>query len=710
MKFHFTEGIQMGLITKIIDGENGILDHSNNIFKIKVTLDSAGKWSLYRDLSGTGNSYSKEGTVIDSTYKSSSWFGFVIRQSTAGFFQKHFFDDIEIKSFVPDVSPPKIVAVTAISSTKVDVLFNEPIESSTNIFSNYSANNGLGMPDSVMIDTQNPSLVHLAFSNSFTNGYTYTLTINGTKDINGNAIDNAISNFTFYKAQRYDVIIDEIFADPTPPVGLPDYEWIELKNISSFPIDIKGWKLSDASTTSGAFPELKLQPDSFVIVCSASALSSLSNFGKVISITGFPSLNNDQDLLSLTDETGKVIHAVQYSSDWHENELKKNGGWSLEMIDTKSPCSGSGNWTSSKDENGGTPGHKNSVDGTSAHEISPKLLRAYTTDPSTVTLVFNEPIESLKATAINNYHFDNNFSALNANAIAPLFDRVMINLDKPIVKGIIYTVTATNLSNCTGNPIGANNSARFGLAENADSFDLVVNEVLFNPLPPGVDYVELYNRSKKIIDLSKIYIANRNSSNLISSITQLTTDPVLFFPKDFIAITTDPAIVKSQYITPDPDAFLKINSMPSFPDDYGYVIILNEQGNIIDEVDYNDNWHFPLIHNTEGVSLERIDYNAPSVQSNFHSAATSVGYGTPGYKNSQYQLTEDFRGTITVTPAIFSPDDDGNEDFATINYKFPTAGYVANITIFDASGRPVRYLEKNSLSGTNGYYRWNGLR
>ncbi|MEO6894125.1 MAG: gliding motility-associated C-terminal domain-containing protein, partial [Ginsengibacter sp.] len=137
--------------------------------------------------------------------------------------------------------------------------------------------------------------------------------------------------------------------------------------------------------------------------------------------------------------------------------------------------------------------------------------------------------------------------------------------------------------------------------------------------------------------------------------------------------------------------------------------ILNNQGNIIDEVNYLDAWHFPLLHNTVGVSLERIDYDAPSVRSNFHSAATSVGYGTPGYKNSQLQIADDFRTTITVTPAIFSPDNDGNEDFATINYIFPSPGYVANITIFDASGRPVRFLEKNSLSGLTGYYRWDGL-
>ncbi|HEY5408546.1 MAG TPA: gliding motility-associated C-terminal domain-containing protein, partial [Ginsengibacter sp.] len=167
--------------------------------------------------------------------------------------------------------------------------------------------------------------------------------------------------------------------------------------------------------------------------------------------------------------------------------------------------------------------------------------------------------------------------------------------------------------------------------------------------------------------------------------------------------------VKNQYITTNPDAFVTVGSMPSFSDDAGFVIILNGQGNVVDEVDYSDKWQFPLISNTEGVSLERINYDGPSVQSNFHSAATSSGYGTPGYKNSQYSLPDDVPGDITVTPNIFSPDNDGHDDFATINYSFPSPGYVSNITIFDASGRTVRYLEKNSLNGTKGYYRWDGL-
>ncbi|MEO8823804.1 MAG: lamin tail domain-containing protein [Ginsengibacter sp.] len=698
-----------GRIEKIIDGEDGILDHSNNICKIKITRDSSGRWFLYRDLTGSGNSYFKEGSVFDSTYKTCSWTGFVIKQSTTSFFGKHYFDDFEIKSFEPDITPPKIISVTAVSPVKVDVLFDENIDNSSNTFSSYFVNNNLGMPDSVITDFQNRSLIHLVFSNSFINGYAYTLTINGIQDLNGNLIKNATSSFSFYTPQKYDVVIDEIFADPTPSAGLPAYEWIELKNTSAFAINLKGWTISDGSGSGGPLQSITLQPDSFLIVCAASGLSSLAGYGRATNISGFPSLDNEGELLSLSDQSGKVIHAVQYSSEWHENELKKNGGWSLEMIDPKNACNGSNNWTSSKAGNGGTPGKKNSVDRTNPDDTSPKLLSAFADNNSAITLTFDEPVDSLKGSSLNNYIFDNNLKAISAKLIPPLFNQISIGLNSLVSEGKIYNLMVHNISDCAGNIISRNNSARFGLPQNADSFDIVINEILFNPLPGGIDFVELYNRSGKIFDLSKISIANRNSNNVISSITPLTHQNILFFPKDFMVITIDPAAVKSQYLTPDPDAFIKITTLPSFPNDKGNVLILNNQGNIINEVNYSDKWHFQLMHNTKGVSLERIDYDAPSIQSNFHSAATSVGYGTPGYKNSQFQQGDDFRATITVTPSIFSPDNDGNEDFATINYNLPSPGYVANITVFDASGRPVRYLERNSLNGLTGYYRWDGL-
>jgi flagellar hook assembly protein FlgD len=110
------------------------------------------------------------------------------------------------------------------------------------------------------------------------------------------------------------------------------------------------------------------------------------------------------------------------------------------------------------------------------------------------------------------------------------------------------------------------------------------------------------------------------------------------------------------------------------------------------------------------VSLERIDPDGLSQdENNWHSAASTAGYGTPTYKNSQYKLTQIINAKIEVSPKVFSPDNDGRDDIATINYKTTEPGYVANITIYDANGRPVKYLVRNGTLGLSGYWNWDGL-
>ena len=512
-------------------------------------------------------------------------------------------------------------------------------------------------------------------------------------------------------ANRYDIVIDELMADPTPQISLPNNEWIELRNVSATAFNLLGWRIGDATGQSGTMPSYILLPDSFVIVCAGSAFAAMSVYGPTISVTSFPSLDNTGDVIYLRSPQNRIIHAVSYADAWYQNELKNDGGWTLEMIDTKNPCSGFTNWKASTDLKGGTPGKKNSVDAVNKDVTAPQLLRAFATDSLNISLVFDEPLDSLKAATAANYSISDGIGVpQSAITIAPVFDKVSLRLNIPLSRNKVYTITVSTVTDCANNIVGSKNTARVGLSAVADSLDIVINEILFNPKSNGTDYVEIYNRSNKIIDLKQTYIANRSTAGTISNIKQLSIENYLFFPQDFMVITEDPAIVKRDFITKNMDAFVIVASMPSFNDDEGDVIILNAQGNITDELKYDEKWHFKLIDNREGVALERIDYNAATQnQDNWHSAATSVGYGTPTYKNSQYRLDLQVQGEITVTPEIVSPDNDGMDDFATIDYSFPSPGYVANITIFDANGRAVRYLQRNALCGIKGNFRWDGL-
>jgi hypothetical protein len=508
---------------------------------------------------------------------------------------------------------------------------------------------------------------------------------------------------------RYDVVIDEIMADQTPQINLPGNEWIELKNVSANPINLQNWRIGDATGQSGPMPNFVLQPDSFVIVCTGSAVSGMQTYGRVISVASFPSLDNDGDLLYLKSNTGLTIHAVNYSLSWYQNAVKSDGGWTLEMIDTKNPCAGISNWKASTDTRGGSPGIKNSVDAINSDQILPSVKNAYALDNLTIVIVFDEPVDSLKGATTANYTIDGGLSVQSTISISPLFDRIQLRLTNPMQANTVYNITVNNVTDCKNNSIGSKNKAKIGLPVDAAPNELVINEILFNP-KNGSDYVEFYNRSNKIFDANKIYIANRNSSGAISSTRLISSTPYYIFPVDYIVVTEDAINLQLDYLVQNPNAVFVLSSLPSFPDDDGDVILLNFQGAVVDEVKYKDDWHFALIDNAEGVSLERIDPDGTSQDANnWHSAASTANYGTPTYKNSQYKLLQSINATVEVAPKVFSPDNDGRDDIATIQYKTTEPGYVANITIYDANGRPVRNLVKNGTLGLQGYWVWDGL-
>lgn len=513
------------------------------------------------------------------------------------------------------------------------------------------------------------------------------------------------------KAQnRFDVVINEIMADPSPPASLPNNEWIELKNTTAAPINLQNWRIGDASGTSGPMPNYILPAGGFVIVCTGSAAPAMSAYGQVISVSSFPSLDNDGDLLFLRAANGKTIHAINYSSSWYRNELKKDGGWTLEMIDPSNPCAGGSNWMASTNPSGGTPGAGNAVEASIADSDAPQLKRTYAPDNLTIILVFDEPVDSLSGALAGNYTIDGGLSIINTTTLPPLFNTVQLKLSSAMNTNTIYTVSSSGISDCKGNTIASGSKVRVGLPVDAAAGEWIINEILFNPRSNAYDYIEFLNHSNKILDASKLYIANRNSSGAISSIKPLTTSPFLVFPADYIVATENAASLSLQYLVKYPENVVELSSMPSFPDNEGDVVTLNGQGDVADEVKYKDDWHFKLIDDAEGVSLEKVDPDGPSQDAgNWHSAASTAGFGTPTYKNSQYKQVNPVNAKVEITPAIFSPDNDGRDDIATIGYSVDEPGYVANVTIFDAAGRPVRYFVRNDLLGLNGYWNWDGL-
>src|SRR5690606_36438275 len=285
----------------------------------------------------------------------------------------------------------------------------------------------------------------------------------------------------------------------------------------------------------------------------------------------------------------------------------------------------------------------------------------------------------------------------------------VLDLQNEISVSTLYTLKCEKVYDCSGNIIlSEGNTLTFALPEKASPGDVVVNELLFNPLPLGVDFVEVCNTSSKFINLKDWSLANVDGDSLKNK-RIITKDDVLLQPGQYLVFTSDGATLKGQYVAAIEQNFLE-TTLPSLPDDEGSIVIVDEEANIVDQFIYSDDMHSPFIKDDDGVSLERVSFSAPTKdRQNWKSGTSSTGYATPGYLNANSRPVETSTETIEVSPEVFEPIH-GQPDFAQIQYKFDQGGYVANVKIYDGQGRLIKQLANNDILGTEGFYRWDGDR
>ncbi len=566
-----------GDAVRLIDGRDGVTNHA---LRVRVTRTAAGEWGLYTD--GV-----LEGKVRDTSSMTSSWFGVLLRQSTASFFGKHYFDDFAVGPL--DTTPPYVPA-------------------------------------------------------------------------------------------RYDVLIHEIMADPAPVVSLPEAEYIELRNVSGKTIGLGGWRLEGRSIHA-VLPAYRLPADSFVVITAA---ADAPRFRNAISGGSF-SIANDGERIVLYDKRGQVIHAVEFTGEWYGGGIRSQGGWSLEMKDIQWPCAGAENFGP-----GGTPGGRNLAEENIPAPALPQLRYVSVPDSLHVRLHFSAALDSAAV-------------AHAGRAEAPLFRSLLIGLQEPMKEGMVYELEVEGLKDCAGRellPV----TVRYGLPMPAAAGDVVFSELLFDPPQGAEDFIELYNRGEKAIDLFGLYLAQRDEMGELKPAVALVQAPYLLLPGEYIAFSEDAAALCRHYACLG--RLENVPALPSMPQDEGTVVLLRADGEVIDGFSYKKSMHAGVLHDTKGVSLERLWMEQG--MGSWHSAASTAGYATPGYQNSRHAPDIAGEAWFAVTPEVFSPDNDGYNDLAYISWKLPAPAFTLGITVYDAQGRAVRRLAENALAGSSGHIGWDG--
>ena len=696
-------------VVSVCRGTEGLISTSFEM-DLKVIRDGQGYWEIFIRNVSTGLFVSEAGGV-DTSFSNTSHFG-VFCKYTISNSTKFYFDDFYVGPPIVDLDPPVLNSVKVTDASHLTLQFNEAVDSASALNTeNYLVNNSIGHPSSAQFDPIDRRIVQLDFDLIFENGLLNTLQITAVQDLAGNVMPSTITNFMYYRAQRNDIVINEIFADPTPSVGLPEFEFVEIQNLKEFDIDLSGWAL----VVGGSGKELThtaIEAGSYLLFGHEEAAQHYSAYGSFYGFSSFSLTNKGQDLM-LISKHGDTLSAISYEDSWYADEEKDDGGWTLELVNPENQCSGEANWKASISPTGGTPGAKNSV--FSDKLPAPKILQFELVADHILRITFDQTMDLASLSSHSNFSVYPDFGLPDQVFVNPSTpDEVELYFANHFTKSIIYSVViAENVQSCMHVSMLADTTLQFGIPEPPEENDVIINEILFHPHEGGEDYVELYNRSEKLIDLNRLQLGSvrHHPPDPDDSSYHLISDQQdLFLPAEYLLLSKDPAVVLEQYQVSQRTVSRKMASFPVYSNESGTCILRSSDYRTIDVFSYTEEMHHPLLRFLDGISLERISFDMPAHHpNNWHSASETSGFGTPGLQNSQFQMlqSEDNSG-FSIQPEIFSPDNDGYHDIQSIVYNFDAPGYLLTIDIYSAEGHFIANLADNLLVGAEGRVQWDG--
>jgi hypothetical protein len=614
--------------TLLIDGVDGGANPTDAV--LKVSRDGAGNWQLFVDQGGTGI-FLSQGNAVDNDHLSSTHMGVVVSHTSTRA-DDYFVDDVYVGAPIVDLTPPLVLSADALDANTVAVQFDEaldPITAETS--SRYAFDQGLMAPSQAQLDGNDPSQVFLTLASPLTNQTSYQLTVDGVADLAGNAISPAQTiGFTYSVpevAAYRDVIFSEFMADPSPTQGLPEVEFVEIYNRSQKLLDLAGWTVGDAGSQ-GTLPSYLLGPGQYLIIASSASAPLLSSFGTVLSPSSLPALNNGGDDLVLKTSDSTTIDSLTYTLAWYRDETKDDGGFSLELINPENDaCPAPANWRATTASNGGTPGTQNSVYSLIPESEAPQVASVAVANSNTLDLCFDEimnPASLMQAAA---YQLDQGIGVAQTAVPDSSGYCVALTFDVAFTLGVVYALDIGAVEDCSGNLIAAGTTVSVAQGRSVQPFDVVITEFMADPEPvvglPAVDFVELYNRTNDVLDLSRFRISDAAGSAQWGR--------VVLFPGEYLLVCNESAAAAFAPF----GRVLGVEGFPNFNNTGDSITLRSEFDEVIDYVFYSDEWYRDESRAQGGFSLERIDRDFVdcNLASNWRASQADLG-GTPGQPNS----------------------------------------------------------------------------
>lgn len=492
--------------------------------------------------------------------------------------------------------------------------------------------------------------------------------------LNETTIDTTIQQSLL---EPYDLLITEIMFDPTPVVAF-NYEYIEIYNPSSHSIDLKKVLLTIGNKTE-ELPDTTLSPLAYFLIKPNNAL-----------------INSGSEI-TLQTSLGE-LHSIHYHPSMHDNIMKSEGGWSIEMMDINNPCIQNKNWTSSASINGGTPGYPNSVSANLSMQEELKIINVIPANDSTILAYFNYPPVPIDTNSNHIWIKDVIISELDFD-----YNQLTIHTEQLDSQSTYIINFSDELHSCSSLQL-QHISLPFQIPSIPENHSLIINEILFNPSIEGADYIEVFNPTEKYYDLNKLFFASENSMGEVSDIHSISPHPYLIKPKEIVAISEDTQWVKEQFFN---HGLLLNSSLPNCNNDDDIIYVLNQAGEVVDRLEYWEDWHFHGLSNVENVALEKIHYASDNKPAAWTSSSTMNNYGTPGLKNSHSLNPIEQKNTIKLVSDVITPNNDGDNDLLNILFSFNDPNWTGMLKFYDING--MLFHTSNSILDFNNeeVYSWD---
>ena len=415
------------------------------------------------------------------------------------------------------------------------------------------------------------------------------------------------------------VVINEVLYAPSPSTN----EFIELYNRSGGPIALDELAFADANRSYEpvARTDTTVRDGTHVVlVRDPKAFTAAFPSTTFLTPDDWPALNNGGDTVYLRHAPSDTpLDSVPYDPSWGGGD-----GRSLERIDPGGPSDTDANFASSEAASGATPGTQNSV--YAPDETPPSLARAVPSqNGDSITVVFSEPVAPA---SISPEAFRLDSADAPAIVTAQIDDgrpaQVRCALGSPLSTGE-YRLVATGVADRRGNVRDEDSAPlSYVVADTPAPADVVVSEIMYAPSVASNEFIEVYNRSDKTLDLGALQYAD-DARNFAPAAPPLTP----FRPGQYVVLVRDEEAFAETYPSVEfvaPRGWDALNNG-------GDTVVLRHapSGTPLDAVPFAPSWG-----GSDGRSLERIDPRGPSDEASNFASSTAPDGATPGAQNSRF--------------------------------------------------------------------------